>query len=247
MDSPSTTHNGAMMTLPDAVRQVLRKYADFSGRASRPEYWWWVLATVIASLILGTLDTFIVSLIDRPGAFSPLNGIFSLAVLLPGLAVSARRLHDIGKTGWWILLWFVVALFGWIPVGVGIAFAALAGVFSGIIEESAVVVLAVGAIVTVLVQLGLILWVILWMARQGQPGVNSFGPDPQAAGGVMPPVPSTAEPESPETTFREPDIPMGSPEPTVGEPGTSIGEADGETDPGRDPGQRPDDERPGVR
>ena len=245
MDAPSTTHNGAMMTLPDAVRQVLRKYADFSGRASRPEYWWWVLATVIASLILGTLDTFIVSLIDRPGAFSPLNGIFSLAVLLPGLAVSARRLHDIGKTGWWILLWFVVALFGWIPVGVGIAFAALAGVFSGIIEESAVVVLAVGAIVTVLVQLGLILWLILWMARQGQPGVNSFGPDPRPGTGLMPPPPSAAEPELPETTFRDPETSIGGTEAAVREPEASFGES--APDSGEDPGQSPDEERPGAR
>jgi uncharacterized membrane protein YhaH (DUF805 family) len=243
MDAPSTPQNGAMMTLPDAVRQALRKYADFSGRASRPEYWWWVLATVIASLILGTLDTFIVSLIDRPAAFSPLNGIFWLAVLLPCLAVSARRLHDIGKTGWWILLWFVVALFGWIPVVVGIAFAALAGVFSGIIEESAVVVLAVGAIVTVLVQLGLILWVILWMARQGQSGVNSFSQDPRPSAGLMPSPPSAAEPELPETTIREPETPIGGAEPDVREPESSFGEPA----PAPDPGQSPDEERSGAR
>ncbi len=181
---------GPMMTLPEAVKQALRKYADFSSRATRAEYWWWVLATVIAGAILGTVDSFILVLIDQSGAFSPLNGIFSLATLLPSLAVSARRLHDIGKTGWWQLLWFAVAFLGLIPLVVGIVLAAVLGFFDGAAPEGTGWLLVGGGLVTVFVQLGVLLWVILWMSRQGQTGPNRFGPDPRSvAESEAPPPP----------------------------------------------------------
>ncbi|MNW25470.1 Inner membrane protein YhaI [compost metagenome] len=77
--------------------KVLKNYVGFSGRARRTEYWMFTLFNVIASLIL----TFLGNLI---GVETLLSGIYSLAVLLPALAVTVRRLHDIGKSGWWILL-----------------------------------------------------------------------------------------------------------------------------------------------
>jgi uncharacterized membrane protein YhaH (DUF805 family) len=75
----------------EAVKTCLQKYATFSGRASRAEFWWFVLFTVIAS-IAGSMFGEVV------------NGLVSLALLLPSIAVGARRLHDIGKTGWLQLL-----------------------------------------------------------------------------------------------------------------------------------------------
>ncbi len=171
------------MTLQEAVKQVLRKYADFNGRAARSEYWWWVLATFIFGMALGTLDAFIVSIIDQEWASSPLTTIFHLAILLPNLAVSARRLHDIGKSGWWVLVWFVLAVIGWIPAVVGFVLWLLGGALEGQFDSGSFVPLIVGGAITLLLALGLLLWIILWMARQGESGPNRYGPDPRVATG----------------------------------------------------------------
>ena len=78
---------------------VLKKYADFSGRARRKEFWMFVLFNFIIAVVLGVVD----SMIGVP----VLGLIYTLGVLIPSLAVGARRLHDIGKTGWWQLIAFV--------------------------------------------------------------------------------------------------------------------------------------------
>jgi uncharacterized membrane protein YhaH (DUF805 family) len=92
--------------IQEAVTTVLtKKYADFTGRARRSEYWWWALAYFIGSVVISILDRAIGSQI--------LGLIYSLGLLIPGLAVAARRLHDTGKSGWWLLL--IIAIFiGWI-------------------------------------------------------------------------------------------------------------------------------------
>ena len=79
---------------------VLKKYADFKGRARRKELWMFVLFNLIIAIVLGVVDT----MIGMPGV---LGGIYALAVLIPSLAVGARRLHDIGRTGWWQLIGLV--------------------------------------------------------------------------------------------------------------------------------------------
>ena len=110
------------MKFATAVRTVLfKKYATFSGRASRSEYWWWTLAVVLASLVVSLIDAilFPYGLAGAtPGAEpwssnseGPLSLVFGLAVLLPSFAVSIRRLHDVDKSGWWILI-ILVPLIG---------------------------------------------------------------------------------------------------------------------------------------
>jgi uncharacterized membrane protein YhaH (DUF805 family) len=83
----------------DAIVRFFKKYASFEGRASRSEFWWpwlfaWVVNTAI-SLILGS----------DSAAGSIVGGLFALAILVPSLAVGARRLHDTGRSGWWQLLY----------------------------------------------------------------------------------------------------------------------------------------------
>jgi len=90
--------------------QALKKYADFSGRARRKEYWFFVLFNIIVSIVLSVID---VSLGLGASGIGLLSGIYSLAVLIPSIAVSVRRLHDINKTGWWVLIAFV-PLIGWL-------------------------------------------------------------------------------------------------------------------------------------
>ncbi len=92
------------MNFFEAVSSVIKNYVGFSGRALRSEYWYWVLFTIIVSICLSILDQAIFPDIDA----RPLASIFSLATLLPSLAVAVRRLHDIDRTGWWILIAFTV-------------------------------------------------------------------------------------------------------------------------------------------
>ncbi len=77
---------------------VLKQYAVFSGRAHRTEYWMFVLCNVIVMLLLGMVDELI------GGDNELISSIYSLAVLLPSLAVAARRLHDTDRSAWWLLL-----------------------------------------------------------------------------------------------------------------------------------------------
>lgn len=83
---------------------VLKKYAVFQGRARRKEYWMFVLFNFIIAFVLNLLSRFI-------GVFGILSGLYTLAVLIPSLAVCVRRLHDIGKSGWWLFI-ILVPLFG---------------------------------------------------------------------------------------------------------------------------------------
>jgi len=79
------------MTFTEAIQACLRKYADFSGTASRSEYWWFALFLVLGSLVLGIVS-------------NTLSLIFTLAMLVPSLAAASRRLHDIDRSGWWQLV-----------------------------------------------------------------------------------------------------------------------------------------------
>ena len=85
------------MTFFEAIRTCLTKYADFNGRASRSEFWWFMLFCTLVSVALMYVS-------------QNVGNIFSVAMALPILAAGARRLHDIGKSGWWQL--FLLA-----PVG----------------------------------------------------------------------------------------------------------------------------------
>ena len=88
----------------DWYLKVLRHYADFGGRAQRKEYWMFQLINLIATVALGMVG----ALIGGGGdAGDALPGLYSLAVFLPSLGVTVRRLHDIGKSGWWVLLGFI--------------------------------------------------------------------------------------------------------------------------------------------
>ncbi|MEO1251242.1 MAG: DUF805 domain-containing protein [Pseudomonadota bacterium] len=88
------------MTFTDAVRTVLANYANFDGRSGRAEFWWWFLAYLIAYVVASAVGNML-------GMGSLLASILALAVVVPSFAVSARRFHDIGMTGWLSLLLIV--------------------------------------------------------------------------------------------------------------------------------------------
>lgn len=88
------------MTFTDAVKTCFYKYADFNGCASRSEFWWWALFVLVAGIVLSGINF-------------GLSGAFSLATLVPYIAVASRRLHDTGRSGWFQLVGFIPVL-GWI-------------------------------------------------------------------------------------------------------------------------------------
>ncbi len=82
---------------------VLKNYAGFSGRARRKEYWMFTLFNIIFAIVAMILDNVLGIAMAEIG-YGPLYGLYTLAVFIPGLAVSVRRLHDVGKSGWMILI-----------------------------------------------------------------------------------------------------------------------------------------------
>ena len=91
------------MNFFEAITSGFRNYVNFSGRAIRSEFWYWTLFCVVVAIVLGLIDQRL-NPGTRLGAFSFVEILVWLALILPSLAVSVRRLHDIDRTGWWVLL-----------------------------------------------------------------------------------------------------------------------------------------------
>ena len=100
------------VSFPQAIKLGFKNYFKFSGRATKAEYWWWLLFIVLAGIVLAVVDT-LTGTMGMFGDSGLLGFLFELATLVPSFALGARRLHDINRTGWWLLLWFVLVI-GWI-------------------------------------------------------------------------------------------------------------------------------------
>ncbi len=120
--------------------EVLKKYAVFTGRAGRKEFWTFTLINIVIMLLLGAIDNAAGLMRNGSGI---LSGLYSLAVLVPSLAVTFRRLHDTNRSGWNIL-WNLLPFIGTIIL-------------------------------------------IVFLALEGQPADNQYGPSPKAAAKVPPP------------------------------------------------------------
>jgi uncharacterized membrane protein YhaH (DUF805 family) len=98
--------------------EVLKKYAVFDGRARRKEYWFFILFNVLISMALGFIDRLMENVVPETdlgifgggtyvGFLGIFSGIYALGVMIPVMAVSVRRLHDTGRSGWWLLINFM--------------------------------------------------------------------------------------------------------------------------------------------
>jgi uncharacterized membrane protein YhaH (DUF805 family) len=101
------------MNMKEAVTSVvIKKYATIEGRASRSEYWWFTLFYVLASVLSDVLDAVLGWQFGEPDPFGQqpgvLNSLFLLAILIPFICVTARRLHDVNRSGWWQLIPFTI-------------------------------------------------------------------------------------------------------------------------------------------
>ena len=163
------------MNMIDAVKSVLSQYTGFSGRARRSEYWYWILATTLASLLIGAFEGLLGL---RAYGVGPISLILSLVVFIPGLAVSVRRLHDVGKSGWW-LGGFYLGIIGWylllvlLAVGVSTAMNGDARA-SGVIGGFSLIFL-LGVIIYAL-------FLLFLLCQDSHKGPNKYGPNPKNQG-----------------------------------------------------------------
>ncbi|BAQ71503.1 hypothetical protein NHU_04390 (plasmid) [Rhodovulum sulfidophilum] len=156
-----------------ATLTCLRRFARFGGRAARAEYWWFVPACLLALLGAAALDMVLFpadpdrGLPDR----RPLSVFVSFVLTLPALAAGWRRLHDVGRSGWWLLLPGAALLACLMPA------VAIRGMAAQATGGSALDVILLGA---PLVSLLSCIWLIVQLARPGEPHENRFGPVPEA-------------------------------------------------------------------
>jgi uncharacterized membrane protein YhaH (DUF805 family) len=99
------------MGFKDAISSGFRNYIGFGGRAARSEYWYWVLFIFLLQIVAWLIDMTLFGF--NTTGVNPIGVIVSLATLLPGIALSVRRLHDVDRLGWWVLLGLIPVI-GWI-------------------------------------------------------------------------------------------------------------------------------------
>src|SRR3954451_6118832 len=85
------------MSFTEAIKDGFDHYTKFSGRAARPAYWWWFLFAILVAIATNIIDAAI-------GSFGVISGLVGLALILPGLSVAIRRLHDTDQSGWGVLV-----------------------------------------------------------------------------------------------------------------------------------------------
>jgi len=157
----------------ESVKTCLRKYFTFSGRAQRSEYWWFYLFTIIVGIVAAIIDGAIVGWENSDEG--PVGALTSLALLIPSLSAGWRRLHDTGRSGWWIgggilgIIFFVFAI-------LGTAFAPRGGVSSGGLD-----VLLIVLVIAILIYA---ITMLVFFCQDSHPGDNKYGPSPKYNSGA---------------------------------------------------------------
>jgi uncharacterized membrane protein YhaH (DUF805 family) len=173
LPSPTAASELPMVSFPQAVRLGFKNYFKFSGRSTRAEYWWWLLFTVLAGIVLNVLTI--------TGTMGMVGFLFELATLVPSFALGARRLHDINRTGWW-LLWFLGS-FPMAAIGGGILLVSFFLLDNLLILTVLGFAMAIGF--GILGIIGVIV-LIVWAIKQGDEGLNKYGPAPRQPSSQQP-------------------------------------------------------------
>lgn len=154
------------MDFMHATKTCFKKYFVFKGRSRRSEYWYFYLFTVIGGFVLGIIDALTFGM-NTSIDFAPLSDSFSMAVLIPTISAGCRRLHDIGKSGWWQAL----------PLAGPVLMApAILPAINGAFDTP----LFFGSMgVGLLALIGLTILLIVWLATDSHSGPNRFGESPK--------------------------------------------------------------------
>lgn len=156
------------LTPIDWAKRPLRKYADFSGRAPRAEYWWFTLALVVAYIVISIVES-IVGIDHTVGPYGLLTILLMLGTLIPSIAVGVRRLHDTNRSGWWLLIGVVPYLIFALAAGAALA-------------SGSMMALAGATMLLGLLALAGGIALLVFMVLPGTKGDNSYGSDPYAGG-----------------------------------------------------------------
>ncbi|GAB5436120.1 DUF805 domain-containing protein [Falsiruegeria mediterranea] len=167
------------MTFLEAVKACFSKYVTFSGRAGRPEYWWFLLFVVLISAVLSVVDRMLFGVNPETLEQSRLlTGLFQIATFLPLLAAGWRRMHDGGYPGWYLLLPMLVSMTTILFLFSGImAFSFMEARVEDpdVLRGPAAAVGLTGLFVAGIVQLALAVLMIWWLTRPSQPETNEYG------------------------------------------------------------------------
>ena len=179
------------MTFVDAVKTCFRKYFTFSGRATRPEYWWFFLFCLMGNIVAAVLDTLLFGsvsgAVDTSSTGSSasataestgvISTIFGIAIFVPHLAAAWRRMHDTGRSGLYALFPTLMILGAGLILLFGIGLASQfqhGGSLDVLFTRATLLVLIPTLVVLILSPL----LVLFWLSRPSQAGTNTYGPNP---------------------------------------------------------------------
>lgn len=174
------------MGFGESIKACFARYVTFSGRASRPEYWYFFLFTLIVSIAAGLIDwlffTSVTTLETETSSTTtaisdgPVQGLAALVLFLPQLAAAWRRMHDTGRSGWYVLLPTLLAAgaFAVLILGIGAASHFHGGTMDRLLTDATLLIL-IPTLIVLLVSPLIVLW---WLTRPSQPGANRYGPNP---------------------------------------------------------------------
>lgn len=166
------------MTPIDWAKRPFQKYADFSGRAPRAEFWWYILAIVVAAAVISIIESML-GLSRVFGPYGPITLILLVATFIPSLAVQTRRLHDTNRSGWWLvafyLLYCVLLWSIWPMLG------AMSSMDGAVTDPAAMPAMPTGiAMFASLAIFVMAIVLIVFWCFEGTKGDNKYGPDPYA-------------------------------------------------------------------
>ena len=147
-----------MISFPEAIKLGFKNYAYFSGRTIRAEFWWFLLFTQLTLFI----------------TWVPIIGwVVGLAIIIPQVSVTTRRLHDIGKSGWWqILPWALIFVLVTSSLILVAAISTPEADLRFTVDDLIIIVIGIAAFVSFVV-------LIVWLVRKGDEGPNKYNPDPR--------------------------------------------------------------------
>ena len=154
-----------------AIKTCFSKYADFTGRARRSEFWFWYLFTVLVSMF---------------SSWIPFASLVTLALVIPTLAASVRRLHDTGRSGWWLLLSIIPSIICFIILIALLGSAIFTIITAGDYDPNllannlvANIGLCVTYILSLIVTFVCQIILIVWWSKDSTPGANEYGENPK--------------------------------------------------------------------
>jgi uncharacterized membrane protein YhaH (DUF805 family) len=140
----------------------LKRYAEFTGRSRRKEYWFYVLLLIVVGVVIGVVERAL-GLTGMVGPYGPVSLLFGVATFVPSLAVGVRRLHDTDRSGWWLLI-------GYAPLLLSLCLTYIGS-------------LSMAMILSLIALVGFIV-LLVFMVLEGTKGPNQYGADPKGAEGV---------------------------------------------------------------